>query len=515
MGTMPGAKTIRFPDVKSSGIDFTGKTAIAYCHNGNRGYETCQGLAGHGHRLPLPGRRPGKVAGRKAAADGPEGPHARPICARCRRIATKACCSTPSRCASFSKRRARCSSTPAIPASSRAITCRTRSICRSGRRRRREFKTKLAQLPKQPIIVPCYDRRSCFFGEVLGLELERAGYDYRGRYTVPWEFFTPTEPRPYIKEWLAENNKGWFQKAAEALAAVLSPIAGVIGLILTIILLACLSRLMILPFAVKAERDQIRARDASAEMDDIKQRLKDDPVRKTRAIRAFYKRHGMTPGRNLIAMLFLPIMAVALLAVQDLAAQTNASLPWIAEPCGSRSLADPAAGLRRADHGLCRPRLRDLAHEADRDLAGRLAGADRHGRVARGQRRHLSDHQRHVAGGAAAVGERPVRRNAGSAWRRSRTPEGIIALEDVSRLDELRQQGLSPRPDARGRDAGAGWRRADARLHDADGRRARVDPPPRARLDLAAPRQRASLRSAVRAAARTAPTTASPACSSR
>src|SRR4029079_10658319 len=41
MGTMPGAKTIRFPDVKSSGIDFTGKTAIAYCHNGNRGYETC------------------------------------------------------------------------------------------------------------------------------------------------------------------------------------------------------------------------------------------------------------------------------------------------------------------------------------------------------------------------------------------------------------------------------------------------------------------------------------------
>ena len=104
---------------------------------------------------------------------------------------------------------------------------------------------------------------------------------------------------------------------------MLSPIAGAIGLILTIILLACLSRLMILPFAVKAERDQIRARAASAEMDDIKQRLKDDPVRKTRAIRAFYKRHGMTPGRNLIAMLFLPIMAVALLAVQDLAAMSQ------------------------------------------------------------------------------------------------------------------------------------------------------------------------------------------------
>jgi rhodanese-related sulfurtransferase len=48
MGTMAGAKTVRFPDVKSSGIDFAGKTAILYCHNGNRGYETCAALAAMG-----------------------------------------------------------------------------------------------------------------------------------------------------------------------------------------------------------------------------------------------------------------------------------------------------------------------------------------------------------------------------------------------------------------------------------------------------------------------------------
>src|SRR4029079_11622116 len=149
------------------------------------------------------------------------------------------------------------------------------------------------------------------------------------RHTTRWEWFTAPEPRPYIKEWLAENNKGWFQKGAEALAAVLSPIAGAIGLIFAFVFLPCLSRLMILPFAVKAERDQIRARDASAEMDDIKRRHKDDPVRKTRAIRAFYKRHGMTPGRNLIAMLFLPIMAVALLAVQHLVGIGNVHMGWL------------------------------------------------------------------------------------------------------------------------------------------------------------------------------------------
>ena len=101
------------------------------------------------------------------------------------------------------------------------------------------------------------------------------------------------------------------------------------------------------------------------------------------------------------------------------------------------------------------------------------------------------------------------------AWRRSRTPEGIIALEDVSRLENCGNKAYRLAQHARGRNAGAGWRGAHARLHDADGRDARVDAPARARLDLAAARQRSSSRSAVRAAARTARATASPACSSR
>ena len=121
----------------------------------------------------------------------------------------------------------------------------------------------IAKLPKRPIIVPCYDRRCCFFGEVLGLELTKAGYDLRGRYTAAVGVLRrrPSRP-PQSKAWLAENNKGWFQKAAEYLAAALSA-----GLAMDrctgppIILLACLSRLMVLPFSVKAERDQIRARD--------------------------------------------------------------------------------------------------------------------------------------------------------------------------------------------------------------------------------------------------------------
>src|SRR5262249_52266178 len=51
-----------------------------------------------------------------------------------------------------------------------------------------ELPGKIAALPKRPIILPCYDRRGCFFAEVMGLELTRAGFDYRGRYTLPWEY---------------------------------------------------------------------------------------------------------------------------------------------------------------------------------------------------------------------------------------------------------------------------------------------------------------------------------------
>jgi hypothetical protein len=68
-----------------------------------------------------------------------------------------------------------------------------------------ELKQRLSQLPKAPIISPCYDGRSCFFSEVLGLELDRIGHDYRGRYTVPWEYFIANNPRPYIAQWAEES----------------------------------------------------------------------------------------------------------------------------------------------------------------------------------------------------------------------------------------------------------------------------------------------------------------------
>src|SRR6185436_3560761 len=100
------------------------------------------------------------------------------------------------------------------------------------------------------------------------------------------------------------------------------------GVVAVIALLALISRLLVLPFSLKSERDQIRSRAAADELEELKSRFKDDPVRRTDAVRGFYKRHGITPARNLLALAFLPVMAVALMAVQELAAQADSAFLW-------------------------------------------------------------------------------------------------------------------------------------------------------------------------------------------
>ena len=192
-----------------------------------------------------------------------------------------------------------------------------------------QLKSRIAELPHRPIIAPCYDRRSCFFAEVLGLELDRAGLDFRGRYTVPSEYFIASTPRPYIKEWLAEAQKSWWDKAAEAVAGALSRVGAHTGLIAAILLLALLSRLMVLPVSMKSERDQIKSRQLADELTALKARLKHDPRRLGRAMSSFYKRHGLTPVRNLLGLLFLPVMAVSVTAVQHAAGEHAEGLLWM------------------------------------------------------------------------------------------------------------------------------------------------------------------------------------------
>ena len=380
MGTMPGAKMVRFPDIKSSNIDFANKTAILFCHNGNRGYETCQELSklGIDCRFLVGGLEKWLVEKRPLT-----GLNARTL-DDLRAVPTHrnqgVLLDTPQVHELVDKEGAvfvdaRYPGEFASGALPNAINLPVRPTPTA------EFKTRLSQLPKKPIIVPCYDRRSCFFGEVLGLELDRAGYDFRGRYTLPWEYFIAERAAALHQGVAGGGPQGLFRqgcRGARRRAVAASPT--IIGLVLAIVLLACVSRLMVLPFSLKAERDQIRAR-AARSRDGRHQAAAEgrsgaqdagDP----RLLQA--PRHDARPQPDRHAVPADHGGGTA----GGAASRRHGQCPdgMAAWTCRPRPVPDPAACLRRADHGLSRHGLRHLAHQADRDLAGGVAGADRDGR---------------------------------------------------------------------------------------------------------------------------------------
>ncbi len=328
MGTLPGARHIRFPDLAKSNIDLAGKTAILLCHNGNRSSETCEKLArlGIDCRFIVGGIEKWIVEGRsftdrtvRSLSD---------LRALPSYPAQNVLLDTPDVRGLIENEQAAIVDVryPADFASGHlpgAINLPVRPTPTA------ELTDRISRLPRKPIVAACYDRRSCFNAEVLGLELTRAGHDFRGRYTLPWEYFIPKKPKPHIEAWMAASQAGLWQKSIDVVGGLLDSAAGRIGLLLTILLAAVASRLAVLPVAIKAERDQIRANAAAPELAELKDRLKHDPQRLTRAIKAFYTRHGLTPLRNLLALAFLPVMMIMLSAVQIAANGNNVSLLWI------------------------------------------------------------------------------------------------------------------------------------------------------------------------------------------
>ena len=333
MGSLPGSTRVRFPDLATARLDLAGKKPIVFCHNGNRGYETCSKLAEMGIdcRFLVGGLEKWLVERRSLT-----GLNARTL--------------DDLRALPSYRNQTVLLDTPDVhnlvdQEGAIFVDVRYPGEFASGalpgavnlpiRPTPTEvLKTRIAQLPHKPIVVPCYDRRSCFFAEVLGLELSRSGYDYRGKYTLPWEYFIASKPRPYIQEWLDEAHRSWWTRGSDALADALAWLGGWIGVVPAILLLAIVSRLLVLPFSVKAERDQIKSRAVADELAALKARLAGDAPRMTRAIAGFYRQHGLTPMRNLIALVFLPIMALALTAVQHAVSTDGESLGWIVDLSG-------------------------------------------------------------------------------------------------------------------------------------------------------------------------------------
>lgn len=340
MGTLPGAQHVRFPDFLRSERPMTGKTVVLFCHNGNRSSEICADLAARGVdcRFIAGGIEKWIVEGRAFSDANVE------TLSDLRAIPNYPNRDTLLGTPDFNHLRTTSNlqivdtrypgdfATGHLPG---AINIPIRALPTD------ELDRRISELQHKPTVAACYDRRSCFMAQVLGLEMSEAGIDFRGRYTTPWEFFIPPKPKPHVQAWLDRQQTTHWQTAINALAAVLIWIGERTHFVLALLGLSLVSRLLVLPIALKSERDQMISASHADELKALKQRLRDDPARKARAIQQFHAEKGLTPMRNLTALLFLPVLMLGLSATEQAASAIDVqflSLKNLGQP-------DPTFGL--------------------------------------------------------------------------------------------------------------------------------------------------------------------------
>jgi membrane protein insertase Oxa1/YidC/SpoIIIJ len=85
-----------------------------------------------------------------------------------------------------------------------------------------------------------------------------------------------------------------------------------------------------LPITLKSEKDQIVLAAHKDKMNTLKKQLKHDPTRQANAVQSLHKELGLTPLRNLTALLFLPVMMLGLSAIGKAAPEISDSFLWVA-----------------------------------------------------------------------------------------------------------------------------------------------------------------------------------------
>ncbi len=162
---------------------------------------------------------------------------------------------------------------------------------------------KLSQLPDVPLIAACYDKRSCFYSQLIGLSLNRIGRDYRGRYTVPNEYYLPGSERSHVANWRVENEQITLIKLATApLSTLLHSLSEYSGhYAIGIFLLVLLVRLLLFPLTIKAERDQVVLKSLKPTINRLRSRYASHPRALSKAILKLYRVNKIKPVFNLIA----------------------------------------------------------------------------------------------------------------------------------------------------------------------------------------------------------------------
>lgn len=197
-----------------------------------------------------------------------------------------------------------------------------------------ELDAALAALPKKPIVVPCYDKRSSFFGLVVGLRLTRMGYEFLGRYTVPESFAVAGNDKAHVAAWkAAQEEKTLLSVAAQPLAGALTWCRTHAGsLAWAILALVLLVRFAILPLTARAERDRRTEANLRPEIDALKARHADDPASRSKATMALLARHGVKPAWNLASSFVqLGLFTLFFSVVSGASRGSTESFLWVPE----------------------------------------------------------------------------------------------------------------------------------------------------------------------------------------
>ncbi len=327
-GTIPGARHVRFPDFDLTASDLAGKKVVLFCHNGNRSSETCEKLAAMGIdcRFIAGGLEKWIVEGRSFTDSNVRGLdtlRAIPAFDNDTRLLTTGAVHDLIGKSSAIFVDVRYPGEFASGHLAGAINIPLRALASD------DLGRLIGDLPKKPIIAACYDRRGCFISKVLGYELSQAGYDFQGRYTLPWEYFEPSAVKPHIRDWLQEQQNGPWARAVGRGARSVDWLVAKSGPLWALLLLSILMRLLVLPVATKSESDQLVLRAKKAELDSLKSRTLKDPVLRGRMLREFNLRNGLTPSRNLLALLFLPVTMLGLASVGAATGLAGISFLWL------------------------------------------------------------------------------------------------------------------------------------------------------------------------------------------
>ncbi len=200
---------------------------------------------------------------------------------------------------------------------------------------------RISSLEDVPYIAACYDKRSCFYSQLIGLRLERAGLDFRGRYTVPNEYYVPKNTeRAHVSAW--KQNQEQLTLASYVVTPMqnlLNKLVDISGhYVFALLGIVLLTRFVLLPLSLKAERDTRVQKSLSGRLADLKDELSDHPRALTDATMQLYKRYKIRPVINMLASLFqLSLMLLFYSAVSKASAGWDQSFLWF----DSASAADP------------------------------------------------------------------------------------------------------------------------------------------------------------------------------